>query len=238
MKLVLLPGLDGTGKLFAPILPLLDDHDVVVMPLPQTGTQTYVELSQQVRSRLPREDFVLVAESFSGPIAAMIAKEGNSHLKGIVFVASFLSPPAPLLSRLACLLPLTAMINFPGSSLAIRFLCLGMDATDQMVVLFKNVAGLVPSRALKSRLRELGKFRLDFAQIATPAGQLVAKHDLLVGQRATESIVSVFPAIENHVLEGPHFLMQAKPERVADHIRRFVASVVSSDPFQSNAKDF
>lgn len=230
MKLVLLPGLDGTGKLFAPILPLLDDHDVVVMPLPQTGTQTYVELSQQVRYWLPREDFVLVAESFSGPIAAVIAQEDNTHLKGIVFVASFLSPPAPVLSRLAMLLPLRTMIKLPGANLAIRLLCLGRDATEQEVASFKEAVLLVPAETLKARLRELGRFSLQIVPKPVSACLLQAKGDVLVGGHGASSVRQAFPSVETQSLDGPHFLAQSRPKEAAQHITDFLVNLELQQP--------
>ena len=66
MKIILLPGLDGTGDMFAPILSLLTDFDTEVISLPQSGSQDYETLCEHVKLSLPSEDFILIAESFSG----------------------------------------------------------------------------------------------------------------------------------------------------------------------------
>jgi pimeloyl-ACP methyl ester carboxylesterase len=224
VKLVLLPGLDGTGKLFAPILPFLADNDFEVLPLPGAGPQTYAELSVWIRNRLPAEDFVLVAESFSGPIAALTTQDATPHLKGIVFVASFLTQPAPKLSRLAGQLPLKTLTYLPFSNLAIRFLCLGRGGNDDLVELFKETVRTVPSNVLKARLRELGRFTIDLTPVTLPACLLRPDGDLLVGGRSTESIRDFFPLLDVQTLDGPHFLLQAKPREVAEHITRFLQS--------------
>ena len=44
MKIVLLPGLDGTGNLFNSLLRFLPVEDVTVIALPDAGEQTYEAL--------------------------------------------------------------------------------------------------------------------------------------------------------------------------------------------------
>jgi hypothetical protein len=57
MKLVLLPGMDGTGELFAPVVSQLSDIECLVVPLPQSGAQDYKSLENYFRRKLPEEDF-------------------------------------------------------------------------------------------------------------------------------------------------------------------------------------
>src|SRR6266567_2475238 len=73
--LVLLPGLDGTGKLFAAFVRALgagvESRVIGYSPDEPLG---YEELEPQVRAALPRDrPYVLLGESFSGPIAMRIA---------------------------------------------------------------------------------------------------------------------------------------------------------------------
>lgn len=74
MKVVLLPGLDGTGILFKPLTDVLSkDIDYLVISYPADRNLNYQELVEYVMGQLPKEDFILVGESFSGPIAYQIA---------------------------------------------------------------------------------------------------------------------------------------------------------------------
>jgi pimeloyl-[acyl-carrier protein] methyl ester esterase len=73
--LVLLPGLDGTGKLFAAFVRALgagvESRVVGYSPDEPLG---YEELELKVRAQLPLDrSYVLLGESFSGPIAMRIA---------------------------------------------------------------------------------------------------------------------------------------------------------------------
>ena len=92
MKVILLPGLDGTGLLFKPFIEALPKNiETLVISYPKIKIQNYGELVSYVIAQLPEEDYILVGESFSGNIAYQIALSNPKHLKSIIFVASFLS---------------------------------------------------------------------------------------------------------------------------------------------------
>ena len=102
MTLVLLPGMDGTGLLFAALLAELNEIETLVLALPQTGPQDYATLAEYIRPQLPQADFILLAESFAGGIAAQLSQQECAHLQGVIFVAAFLSAPKKRLTQLAC----------------------------------------------------------------------------------------------------------------------------------------
>ena len=65
MKLILLPGLDGTGKLFKPILDALPNSlDIQIINYDADKKLSYNELVEYVKQKLPKEDYVLLAEDF------------------------------------------------------------------------------------------------------------------------------------------------------------------------------
>src|SRR5579859_1384445 len=112
--LLLLPGLDGTGKLFAAFLralgPGVESRVVEYSPDEPLG---YEELELRVRAALPRDrPFVLLGESFSGPIAMRIAAYPPPELAGVILCGTFARNPYPLLAwagPLAFLLPIKSM---------------------------------------------------------------------------------------------------------------------------------
>ena len=98
--LVLLPGLDGTGILFEPLARALGvDLDVRVVRYPSDPTLGYRELESLARAALPTDrPFVILGESFSGPIAIRLAADSPPGLVGLILVVTFARNPYPLLA--------------------------------------------------------------------------------------------------------------------------------------------
>lgn len=114
MKVVLLPGLDGTGDLFHPFVDYLSlNCDVQIITYSTSKRQTYEDLTELVVEQLPHEQFVIVAESFSGYIAYQIARLKIPSLINIIFVASFLDNPKPLLLKFSKILPISFIFSLP-----------------------------------------------------------------------------------------------------------------------------
>ncbi|NMA99227.1 MAG: hypothetical protein GX970_14170 [Phyllobacteriaceae bacterium] len=75
MKIVVLPGLDGTGRLLSDFTASLRknfDVEIVSYPLDMTS---YEEIRKWIGPRLRQDDYVIVAESFSGPVAIDITAQ-------------------------------------------------------------------------------------------------------------------------------------------------------------------
>jgi pimeloyl-ACP methyl ester carboxylesterase len=89
MKLVLIPGLDGTGDLFAPFVAALAGVDTQVISYPPDRSMNYAEHEAHVRERLPEHgEYMLLAESFSGPVGIAIAASAPAGLKGLSSAAA------------------------------------------------------------------------------------------------------------------------------------------------------
>lgn len=79
---MLLPGLDGTGDLFGPLLPFLGDSTpTLVVRYPPDVPLGYAALTDLARASLPSDGpFFLLGESFSGPVAVKLAAQAPSGL--------------------------------------------------------------------------------------------------------------------------------------------------------------
>ena len=96
LPVVLLPGLEGTGRLFARFLAAATGAlDLRVVRYPSDRVLRYAALMGLVRKQLPREErWALLAESFSGPLALRLAAEAPPGLGAVALAASFHRQPA------------------------------------------------------------------------------------------------------------------------------------------------
>lgn len=229
MKLVLLPGMDGTGLLFEPLLPHIHNIEVLVLPLPNNGAQDYKTLAAYVVERLPKEDFILVAESFSGGIAAHLSQQSLPHLKGIIFVASFLSAPKKALAYLASFLPIRQLAQLPFSGVVHRFLFLGKEAGTKEIELFKSALDSVTGSALKLRLMVIAQSGYDGFKSGVPVVYLAATQDRLVPAMKKQEFVQAYTSIAFAEIDGPHFILQANPKDSAAAILKAANLIVSKN---------
>jgi pimeloyl-ACP methyl ester carboxylesterase len=215
VKLILLPGLDGTGNLFSPILSELSKFDCEVIPLPETGDQDYITLTAWVRKRLPEQDFILIAESFSGPIAAALAVVGIKNLRGIIFVATFLSPPNMQLIKMARALPIKFLSSLPLAAAFHRVLFLGKGADKELVRLFQSTVSALSSALIKARLSSILSLPLKLEVCELPVVYIRATEDRLVSATKVDEFSRFFNNITFEIIDAPHFVLQARPVECA-----------------------
>ncbi|SDU31760.1 alpha/beta fold hydrolase domain-containing protein [Halopseudomonas salegens] len=228
MKLVLLPGMDGTGVLFEPLLNQLDDVNIEVLLLPDKGPQDYLFLAEYVASRLPEQEHIILAESFSGGIVEALLNKDPANLKGVIFAASFLSSPSRVLSRLAALLPIKLLVAVPVLAPCIlRAFLLGKGASPEMVALFRAAIAQVPSEVLRSRLRQIATYRASNSVFDIESLYLCPEGDVLVRNKEHE-LKKAFPGMQVVKLAGPHFILQASPEACAGYIRDMLVHLTST----------
>src|SRR5262249_47392049 len=100
--LVLLPGMHGSGELFADFVAALGaEHEAIAITYPKDQPLGYARLESIVRSELPSDrSYVLLGESFSGPIALSIAASAPCRLRGLILCGSFAKNPMPFLGTL------------------------------------------------------------------------------------------------------------------------------------------
>src|SRR5579859_4156651 len=92
--LILLPGLDGAGLAFGPMIKLLPSSiRPTVVSYPRDRVMGYPELMPWVMGKLPGEPFVLLGESFSSPLAIMIAAARPRGLRGLILSSAFARNP-------------------------------------------------------------------------------------------------------------------------------------------------
>lgn len=228
MKLVLLPGMDGTGLMFRPFMNVAVNHLIEVISYPNDKTQKYSDLIGYVRDRLPNnEDFIVIAESFSGPIAYGLMKEAVSNLKAVIFIASFLENPRPLLLSIRRVLPISLVFRLPAPKTFIRKYLLGNDAPDSLITDFRIALEKVSSAVLVSRMRQISALEKPGTIVKYPCCYIRAEEDKLVTAKNVQIFRELFPNIQIRAVNGPHFLLQSRPEECLKIIDEEIRKLIS-----------
>ena len=223
MRALLLPGMDGSGGLLQPFVEALAPDivaDVAVYP-PQRALG-YDALLELVQARIPRDGpFLLIGESFSGPLAIRIAASSPPGLAGLVLCASFASSPRP---RLA---PLRPLLRLPLPKPPVRWLMpflMGPWATPEWTRRGRDAMAPLTSAVARLRLSEVTRIdaRDALAGVRHPLLYLQAGRDRLVPARCWREVQRVRPDATLVRLEGPHFLLQHRPEACARAIRAWL----------------
>ncbi|WP_257305224.1 alpha/beta fold hydrolase [Geothrix campi] len=219
--LVLLPGLDGTGLMFEPFVKALGSFKARVVRYPE-GLTSYAACLHFARVQLPRgRPYLLLGESFSGPVAMALAAEQPEGLVGLVLCGTFARNPRPGLAWAVALLGL-----LPGRlPLALlRYLLLGRWATEPLLDRVRAMAPQVPPNTLKGRLRSVVTVDQTplLGRIQVPSLALVGAQDRLVPPAATDWLRSHLPNLDVTRLQGPHWLLQTRPDAAVQAIEAFL----------------
>ena len=222
----LLPGLDGTGALFKPFLDAATPlFATTVLSLPTETPQSYEclasELSAVIRSST---SCVVVAESFSGPIAVKIASRYPASIAAVVLVASFVAAPIPAAARF---LPWTLALRLPLPEMAARCLMVNADAPDDVVQILKRSIRQVPPKILAQRIRELTFLDVseELSAVSCPIMYLRPLADRLVPKHCIDVIRQSKPEVHCQEINGPHLLLQCEPVRAWCAISEFLDGI-------------
>ena len=229
MKLVMLPGMDGTGELFTPLRSCLSNCDHTVIPLPQAGNQDYESLTEYVAARLPDSPFILLAESFSGGIAARLIQRQQHPIAGVIFAASFIEPPQkPWLLKTAEKLPIQKLLGLPWPDYIYCYFLLGSCTNKQNIQRIIKVIREVPEDILKARLETIQSIYQSSQQFSIPALYVQGRQDRLVTKESAEQIRQRYPLFSLHQINAGHLLLQMQPGQCAEKIQQFIQIVCSS----------
>jgi len=219
---LLLPGLDGTGLLFRPFTDLRPPQfrtDVLSYP---EALVSYADAEAFVAARLPEgARTLLIAESFSGPIAVRLAARLHQRVAGVVLVASFVRSPV---TALAQAVPWRVVFSVRPPRLALRLTLLGPDCEEAVVRAMQDVLARLPARTMAHRLRSV--LTVDVSEqlraCVVPMLYICGRDDRLVGTRGLADIHAVRPELEHITVDAPHLVLQRNPADAWAAIERFV----------------
>jgi len=229
--LVLLPGMDGTARLFQRFDAALRAQTAIetqAIAYPAAPLD-YAALEAFVRERLPRNHpFVVLAESFSGPLGAALRADPPPGMRALILCCAFVRNPRPLLAPLRHLLDLIPFGALPG--FALRQALLTPYATPPLQAELAAALAQVPPSVLRQRLRAVLEIREkdaspSFARGSLPVLYLRARHDRLVPPANALQILRQAPGTQLVDIDAPHMLLQAAPAAAADAVAAFLAGL-------------
>ncbi|MGL6161434.1 alpha/beta fold hydrolase [Microbulbifer sp.] len=219
-NLVMLPGLDGTGILFRPLLAALPKWvRPRVIAYPEDQRLSIAEYADLVIRQLPRDGFTLLVESFSGLVALELMARKLPGLQSILFVVTFAAPPRPRLLNLARLLPGTGSAIRIVPDFLLRHFCLGKSASATELSLLREALAAVNPAVLRHRLSLIASYRpVEIKPQQAPCHYLQASGDQLVPPTAARWFGEHLESCQLDSLEGPHLLLQTRPKACAEWI--------------------
>lgn len=227
--LILLPGMDGTGTLFTPLLQALEPGwPVQVVHYPVDQPLDYPALVERVMQALPTDrPFVLLGESFSGPVAVAVAARCSNGLLGLILCSSFVCNPRPGWARLHPLLGFLALQRLPFWPM--DALLLGGFSTPALRSALAAAIAQVDEEVLHARLRAVISVdvRHALANTQVPLLYLRAGRDRLVPRSSGQQVLQWREDAQVLDIDAPHCLLQAAPVEAAAHLLQFMRRLMS-----------
>jgi pimeloyl-[acyl-carrier protein] methyl ester esterase len=228
-RLVLLPGLDGTGELFADFVAALPRTiRTTIIRYPAQKPCNYADLFLLVKEAIAGlEQFVVLGESFSAPLAVRLAASNSPNLAGLIISAGFVCNPFPNWGFLlkAAARPLLFRLSPPD--FIVEYFSLGSSPPSDLKQSVRRTVRSVGPRVLAGRVHEILScdVRENLTRVKVPIMYLQAAGDRLVGSGCFEEILKVQRSAILVSLDGPHMILQRLPHPCADAVSEFCSSI-------------
>jgi pimeloyl-ACP methyl ester carboxylesterase len=229
--LVLLPGMDGTGTLFQPFQEAMGEVVLsLVVSYPGDTWLSHKQLVSLVLGALPTErPYVLLAESFSGPVAISVASQKPSGLCGLVLCAPFVKSPYPSCLNILAKLPLFR-VSIPHPVL--RWFFTDTECSASLVQMVSKSIQSVRPEVLQKRLQDLLSVDVtdSLSRCELPVVYIFGTRDRLLNNRGQRQVAAANANIQIvSIEEGPHLLLQCRPHEVARAVQPFLKEWISDN---------
>lgn len=213
----------GTEELFADFVSALSS-ETRVLSYPNNIRLSNSELLDLIRSFVPASDpFIIIAESFSTPLAIQFAAANPSNLKGLILCAGFAT--SPLRGALRFLgRYLAPILPFVPAGVAGAIMVSGSHASQSTLGRLRAAINSVRPAVFVDRVHYVLACNAleELRRIEMPVLYMQAAHDRLVNPVCLEEMRRAKPEMEVVVLDGPHILLQIMPQLAAEIVADFV----------------
>ena len=228
-RLLLLPGMDGTGGLFqAFAVAFPKTLDLVIVHYPTEELRSYTELMKLLQEAAEDcEHLVVLAESFSTPLAITYAAMRPAKLRGLVICAGFASSPVLGWRRLVGILLAPVLFRLALPKFAVERFLVGSGATGSLIDSVRSAVSSVRASVLLGRLRDIFAcdVRTELGQVEVPMLYVRAMQDRLIPVQCVEEILRIRPETTVVEIAGPHLILQREPGSAAAIVAGFIAEI-------------
>jgi pimeloyl-ACP methyl ester carboxylesterase len=228
ITLLLLPGLDGSGYLFANLLPELPkDMDVITLAFPARQFLPYSDLVPWLASAVPKnKPYVLLAESYASPLAVRFAATDPPNLAALIISVGFISNPVKKWGPIPRLLARPFFFQFQPPAVALKYFIAGFDAPESLIVAVRRAVSCVSVEVFVKRARAVidCDATKEIREVRVSMLYLHATEDRLVGKASLDEIKRLHPKTISTSIRSPHLLLQREPRIAARAITQFLDS--------------
>ena len=230
--LVLLPGLDGTGELFVDFIAALSESwTATIVAYPTDRLLSYTDLRPFVSAAVPESQrFVLVAESFSTPLAIWYAAANPQNLTAVVICAGFVGSPVSGWSGIVKALAKPWLFRLKPPRTIVEYFLLGQNAPPDLLHKLRRALLRVSPDVLSGRVQEAldCDARDDLRRTTVPLLYLEATYDRLLSSSCKEEFSHLRPDTLFKPVPAPHLLLQREPQKAATVMMAFIRGLPPS----------
>lgn len=220
MKIILLPGVDGSGILFEPFVKIFEPEvPVEVMPLTNDSDQSILNQVSIIEDAIGDEEVILIVESYSGLLAYELAKRNKIRIKQIFFFGCFLQPPS-LIGKIGRFLPVRLLNIIPNKVLA--HILFNRWSSPELTTLFRKAIESVDFTNLKKRIKAIATYQKPSQVIDVPCVYVQATMDNLVSAYNVKAFEDLCSDLQVEVVEATHMLLQTQPEAMSQLIHKYL----------------
>jgi len=231
MSIVLLPGLDGTGELFEPLINCIPEGITpIVISYPRDRQCGYGDLKTIVMNALPMgTDFFILGESFSGPLAIMIASERPERLKGLILCATFIKNPFRFVPAWLSIISVSPIYRPWPLLIRIRDMYGGDKINGLAEMAIKAIKTVRPD-VIAGRVKSILKVNVEkeLRSCGVPILYIMGAEDHLIKKHNFEMINKVRHDVLLKKIKTSHYILQLEPMKAAKELVEFMDKTIKT----------
>jgi pimeloyl-[acyl-carrier protein] methyl ester esterase len=225
-NIVFMPGLDGTGLSFGPLLPFIPAQtNITIVRYPHDKLLSFEEMVECAATQIPEGiSPVIIAESFSGPVAVQMIASGRIQARALVLCATFAKSPHPVMWRVTRFLRLPLLIRPDMPRLFFKIIIGNDKLITDLLPLWRKVHADVPARVMDHRLGLINQIDVTkfLTKLSMPCLYLQATNDRIVPSSCLNVFKRCISHLEVKTIKAPHFILQAQPQACPTAIDEFL----------------
>jgi len=197
-----------------------------VLALSLATLQISLSLTEELDLETSNNKFILIAESFSSPLALMLNNLFPNKIGAIILGAGFCKTP---INPIFGLLPLTPIFLIKPPRNIIHYFLTGSNSSNILTEHVCDTISNIPAKILSERLKSVLSLEdpiNDLSAKKTPTLILQSQTDALISPKAQRYLEKRLTHAKVHWIDSSHLIFQTEPKICAKHIIAFLQSVL------------